>query len=97
MKSYSYGRVLVAVSVLLCASQSARAFFCFNFAFGTDDNDHYRRLPPIAPPARYAPHPSHYLLESHQFSAPANLPPGRYAFRPFPASPFQPAATYLKP
>lgn len=87
MNSYSYGRLLVGACVLLCASQSAQAFFCFNFAFGSDNRDRYRHLPPIssiAPPAHYAPHPSYYLPVNRQLSAPAKLLPGRGTFRPLP-------------
>jgi len=84
MNSYSCGRLLVGACVLLCASQSAQAFFCFNFAFGSDNRDRYRHLPPIAPPVHYAPHPRYYLPVNHQLPAPAKLLPDRGTFRPLP-------------
>ena len=85
MTGYSYGRFLVSTCALLGASQSAQAFFCFSFGFGGNDSDRHRRLPPIAPPARYAPHPSAYLLNGRQPSPTPGLQYGGYIYPAFPA------------
>ena len=94
MTRYSYGRFLASACVLLGASQAAQAFFCFSFGFGANDYDHPRRLPPIAPPARHAPHPSAYLMHGRQPSPAPDLRYAGYFYPAYPASAMMPAPAY---
>lgn len=92
MKGFSCKYLIAAMSTMLCASQSAQAFFCFSFGLGNNDHDRYGRLPPIAPPARYAPHPSTYLM-----GTPLPTPgvqPGSYFYPASPVYSPMPAPAY---
>jgi hypothetical protein len=94
VKICSYGRFLVAMCALLCASQSAQAFFCFSFGFGNNDNDRYRGLPPIAPPARYAPHPATYLRSPYPPPPTPGLRAPGYFYPAFPVPSAMPTPSH---